>query len=253
MYKNVFLAGIVVLGLASGAMAQDPSDLAKSLSNPISSLISVPFQFNYDEGYGPDGNGSRTTVNVQPVVPFSISRNWNMISRTIIPFITQDDVILGTSQSGIGDVVQSFFFSPKEPTGGGLIWGVGPVFLLPTATDAALGLDQFGAGVTGVVLKQSGPWTYGALTNHIWDAGGGSTSINNTFLQPFVSYTTPTAWSFTANTETTYDWDADSWSVPVNFTVTKVYRLPDSRSAWVAVCAIGRTHPPAGRMIGVRA
>ena len=219
-------AGVTCAGwTTASAQGTASEDLAKSLSNPVASLISVPFQYNYDEGFGPNGNGSRTTVNVQPVVPISIGKNWNLISRTIVPFITQDDVIPGTSQSGIGDIVQSFFFSPKEPTANGLIWGAGPAFLLPTATSSALGADQFAAGPTGVVLRQSGPWTYGALGNHLWDVGGGSTEINATFIQPFLSYTTPDAWSFTLNSESTYDWEADQWSVPLNFVVAKVVTI----------------------------
>lgn len=201
-------------------------ELAKKLSNPIASLISVPFQFNSDSGYGADGNGSRTVVNFQPVVPISLTDNWNVISRTILPFIHESNITPGESTSGIGDVVQSFFFSPKEPTKGGLIWGVGPVFLLPTATKD-LGADQFAAGVTGVVLKQAGPWTIGGLANHMWSVGStsGGTKINATYIQPFVSYTTPEAWTFTANTESTYDWERDSWSIPVNFVITKLVKI----------------------------
>ena len=221
----VFCAAVCISATSAHAQSNASQDLAKSLSNPVASLISVPFQYNYDEGFGPNGNGSRTTVNVQPVVPISIGKNWNLISRTIVPFITQDDVIPGTSQSGIGDIVQSFFFSPKLPTSNGLIWGAGPVLLLPTATSSALGADQFAAGPTGVVLRQSGPWTYGALGNHLWDVGGGSTEINATFIQPFLTYTTPDAWTFSLNSESTYDWEADQWSVPINFTVTKLVTI----------------------------
>ena len=221
----VFCAAVCISATSAHAQSKASQDLAKSLSNPVASLISVPLQYNYDEGFGPNGNGSRTTVNVQPVVPISIGKNWNLISRTIVPFITQDDVIPGTSQSGIGDIVQSFFFSPKLPTSNGLIWGAGPVLLLPTATSSALGADQFAAGPTGVVLRQSGPWTYGALGNHLWDVGGGSTEINATFIQPFLTYTTPDAWTFSLNSESTYDWEADQWSVPINFTVTKLVTI----------------------------
>lgn len=202
------------------------NDLARQLSNPISSLISLPFQFNYDRGMGAAGNGHRTTINVQPVIPFSISEDWNLISRTIVPIITQTDVIPGTSQSGVGDVVQSFFFSPKAPTAGGLIWGVGPVFLLPSGA-TGISADQFGAGITGVVLKQTGHWTYGALANHIWSVGSttGGTRISSTYFQPFVSYNTPNAWTFALNTETTYDWLTDDASVPINFMVSKVTKF----------------------------
>jgi hypothetical protein len=121
-------------------------------------------------------------MNIQPVVPISISPNWNMISRTILPLVDQSDFTPGESASGVGNILQSFFFSPKAPTSGGLVWGVGPVFQLPTSTRDAIADDQFAAGITGVALKQSGPWTFGALANHLWDAGGGSTEIDSTFL-----------------------------------------------------------------------
>ncbi len=224
--NKLIVAAVVALGmLPVRSMAQESGggDLAKQLSNPIASLISVPFQFNYDEGLGAAGTGERTTVNVQPVVPFSISENWNLISRTILPVIDQRDVVPGTRQSGIGDVVQSFFFSPKAPTAGGLIWGAGPVFLLPTGSNG-LSANLFAAGLTGVALKQSGPWTYGALANHMWSVGG-STTLSTTFVQPFVAYNTPNLWTFGANTEVTYDWVNKDAAVPINLTATKLIKI----------------------------
>lgn len=250
-FSIILLTGLAVGPFqvrAQGAISSS-EELAKQLSNPVAALISVPFQFNYDEGYGPNGNGSRTVVNFQPVVPISLGNGWNMISRTIVPFIDQSDVIPGTSQSGVGDVVQSFFFSPEQPTSGGWIWGVGPVFLLPTG-GTNLGADQFGAGLTGVALKQSGPWTFGALANHIWDVGGsGSTDINSTFLQPFLSYTTPDAWTFTVNSETTYDWVTKETSLPINATVTKMVKIgnrPVSIGGGVRYWADSPTNGPEG-------
>lgn len=209
------------------AQAASTEELAKQLSNPVADLVSVPFQLNYDENIGADDSGSRWTLNIQPVIPISLSEDWNLISRTIVPVVSTDGIPTGAgTETGLGDTVQSLFFSPKQPTSNGWIWGAGPVFVFPTSTEDTLGAGEWGAGLTGVALRQEGPWTYGGLTNHIWDIGG-DTDINQTFLQPFVSYTTPTAWSFALNTESTYDWEREQWSVPVNVTASKVTRIGD--------------------------
>ncbi|SDX34997.1 hypothetical protein SAMN05444336_104378 [Albimonas donghaensis] len=221
------LAGLLAPADPARAQAAGAADLAKKLSNPVASLISVPIQTNYDQGFGP-ADGSRVLTNIQPVYPITLSADWNLISRTILPVIWQED-IAGNSgvQFGLGDVVQSLFLSPAEPGSNGVIWGVGPVALLPTATDDLLGSGKFGLGPTAVALKQFGPWTLGFLGNHIWSvAGEGSRNdVNATFMQPFLSYTTPEAWTFTVNTETTYDWGSESWSVPLNAVVSKVVTL----------------------------
>jgi hypothetical protein len=193
-------------------------ELAKKLANPIASLISVPLQFNYNQGFA-GGDGDQYYLNIQPVVPFSLNETWNLISRTILPIYNQDGVIPGEgSQFGFGPTTQSFFFSPKAPTANGLIWGVGPVALIPTATDDIAG-SQWGLGVTGVALRQAGPWTVGGLANHIWSVSESDRDgeISSTFLQPFINYTTERATSFFINSETTYDWENEQWSVPINF------------------------------------
>ena len=217
----------------SGA-SQDASDaeaqaaaIAQKLSNPVASLISVPIQINYDDNYGLNDKGSVWRTNVQPVIPISLNDDWNMISRTIVPVVKQSDVpIPGVSESGIGDIVQSVFFSPKKPTDGGLIWGVGPVINLPTSTKDTLGPEAWAAGPTGLVLKQSGPWTYGALANHLWSfAKEDKTEINASFVQPFVSYITPKKLTYYLNTESTYNWDTKDWSVPINFGANQLMKM----------------------------
>jgi hypothetical protein len=142
--------------------------------------------------------------------------------------VSQDDIAPGAgSQTGIGDIVQSVFFSPQAPTSSGWIWGVGPVFLLPTGSDDLLTADKWGAGPTAVLLKQEEGWTYGILANHIWSFAGDNdrSHVSSTFMQPFLSYTTPTAWTYAVNTESTYDWGNEQWSVPINVGVSKVTRI----------------------------
>jgi len=203
----------------------DTAELAKKLANPVASLISVPFQSNFDVRMGA-GNGWRYTLNVQPVYPVALSPKWNMISRTIIPIIHQGNVTgPRTSQSGLGDITQSLFFSPNksEP----FIWAVGPVFLVPTATNANLGTQKFGIGPTVLVLKQQHGWTIGILANHIWSVAGKSSraAVNSTFLQPFLSYSTKDGWTYAINTESTYNWNGNTWAVPINPLVSKLVRF----------------------------
>lgn len=201
--------------------------LAKATLNPVASLISVPVQNNFDWGAGPNDDGFQYKLNVQPVIPISLNEDWNVISRTILPYVYQENYIGTSSQSGLADTIQSLFFSPVKPTSRGWIWGAGPVLQIPTATDDLLGEEKWGAGPTAVVLKQQGPWTYGALVNHVWSFAGesGRDDVNRTFLQPFVSYTTKTFTSFSVNTESTYDWQREQWTVPVNGFVQQLLKV----------------------------
>jgi hypothetical protein len=212
-------------GPAQAQGGDEAQELAKKLSNPVASLISFPMQSNFDFKMG-TGSGWRYTLNVQPVIPFKLNENWNMISRTIIPIIHQGNVTgPNMSQSGLGDTVQSLFFSPNktEP----LIWAIGPVFLFPTATDASLGSQKWGVGPTALALKQKQGWTYGMLANHIWSVAGKSNraDVNATFMQPFLSYSNKQAWTYGVNTEATYDWNGHSWSLPLNLSISKLVRF----------------------------
>jgi hypothetical protein len=227
----IALAFAALTLLASSAFAEetqpqlDSVKYAKQLANPVSALISVPMHLNFDNNIGPNDDGSRVTFKILPVIPFSLNKDWNLISRTILPLVKQQDIYPGSgTQSGLSDTVQSLFFSPVNPTASGWIWGAGPVFLLPTATDDLLGTGKWGAGPTAVALKQEGSWTYGILANHIWSFAGDSSreNVNSTFLQPFAGYTTANAWSFDLQTESTYNWESGQWNVPLVFLVSKV-------------------------------
>lgn len=221
---------MIVVALVVPAMAQDDAaaELAKKLANPISSLISVPLQYNYDEYGGVNDGASVSRLNIQPVIPFSLNSEWNLITRTIVPLVDQQDFPLKTmNESGLGDIVASQFFSPKAATARGWIWGAGPVWLLPTASDEALGSEKWGLGPTAVVLKQQGPWTFGFLGNHIWSLAGDDdrADVNATFMQPFVSYITKTKTTFGLASESTYDWENEAWSVPVVASVSQLFKI----------------------------
>ena len=237
IYLICIAAMLISSPLFAGEGVNEQAELAKQLNNPIASLISVPFQSNWDFGIeAPDEakkipglhfqNAYRYTLNVQPVIPISISKVWNVIVRTIVPFIYAESPIKELDdQDGLGDIVQSFFFSPKAPTSGGWVWGAGPVFLYPSGTDG-LSARKWGAGPTAVLLKQESGWTYGFLGNHIWSfSGPGMNHINATLLQPFVGYTTKTYTTFMLNTESTYDWENSQWTVPINLMVSQLLKI----------------------------
>ncbi|WP_339461454.1 transporter [Pseudomonas sp. EA_105y_Pfl2_R69] len=228
-YTGLVAASLCVW--AGTGMADDTADLAQKAQNPIAALYSLPIQFNWNQHMGPTNDGIQAVTNIQPVLPFSINEDWNLISRTILPVIDQRSLAPNglADKSGLGDITQSLFFSPKAKTESGWIWGAGPVFLMPTGSDDLLTNDQWAAGPTAVALKQANGWTYGALANHLWSLEGspadGREKINASFLQPFLSYTTSTYTTFGINTESSYDWQAKEWSVPVNLTVTQLLKL----------------------------
>lgn len=233
-------------------LQSEEANLARQLTNPVASLISVPFQFNYDSGIGVQETIQRANLNIQPVVPFRLSSDWNLISRTILPVVNfQGTAGPETGQLNFGDTVQSLFLSPVRPGPGGLIWGAGPVALLGTATGQLSGIQQWGLGPTGVALVQRGQWTMGALANHLWSVANnsGNANLNATFVQPFLSYTTTNAWTFSLNTESTYDWAANQWAVPLNLVVSKVTKLGNqllSVGAGVRYWAEGPDNGPKG-------
>lgn len=225
--KRLFTPLLLLAALGAPAAADDDTEqLAKKLANPVADLISVPFQGNWNGGIGPAEDGSQTYVNFQPVFPIKVNEDWNVIARTVAPVVYQEDVFPGAgTQFGLGNIQQSFFLSPSLPKNG-FLWGAGPMVYLP-ASDDLLGPQDWGAGVTAAVVWQGGPWTVGALAHQLWPLENTSSNdvINQAYVQPFIAYTTKDAWTFTLNTESTYQWLADQWSVPVNFQVSKLTRV----------------------------
>jgi hypothetical protein len=221
----VLKRALAALLLAAGpAAAQQPPDLAAQLANPVANLINVPFQSNWDFGGG-RGDALRYTLNIQPVIPFTLNAEWNLITRTILP-ISHVERVFADHRTGFGDVLQSFFLSPQQPVNG-ITWGAGPVFLYPTATEG-LGQRQWAAGPTAVVLRQQGSFLYGALGNHLWSLGGTPDrfeNVNASFLNPFVSYLAGGGRTYTLQTETTYDWARSEWSVPVSVVASQLVTI----------------------------
>ena len=225
-YFRIWVIAAVLVPVGGLAHADERDDLAKKLANPIADLISVPFQYNALFGLGPDGDGTASVLNIEPVIPIHLNADWNLISRTVLP-VTYNQGIFADDFGGLADTTQSLFLSPVKPGPGGIIWGVGPAFNLPTATDSRLGTNEWGAGVTAVALVQKGPWTVGTLWNHIWSLGGND--INQTFVEPFATYALGKGRSINFNSKSSYDWNTDQWTVPLTLVyqqVVKFGRLP---------------------------
>jgi hypothetical protein len=225
-YQTLIFFGLITAMtlLASPLLAADSDEeLAKKTQNPIANLISLPLQNDWNYNNGPNNDKTSYTLNVQPVWPFSVTEDYLLITRTIMPV---KSIEFPENETGIGDILQSFFISPNKTVGGWIV-GAGPVFNYPTASDDLLGSGKWGAGPTAVILRQESGWTYGLLTNHLWSIAGDSDrrEVNATFLEPFISYTTRTYTSFGVNTESSYDWKSEQWTVPVNFMLQQMVKI----------------------------
>jgi hypothetical protein len=247
-------AGLAALPVLAHAQESE-HDLAVKLSNPVANLISVPLQFNYDCCLGPV-DGGRTVLNIQPVVPFTLNDRWNLIVRTIVPVIYQERTSPSVGPaSGLGDTTQSFFFSPKAPVHGWIL-AAGPAVLLPTG-ESELGTKQWGAGPTVLALKQEHGFTYGVLANHIWsfaDLGDntGRPDVSSTFVQPFLSWTSPTATTLGINSEASYNWQSGQWSIPINLSITHLYKVGAQRVSLGGGARVYPAHDGTGPEWGLR-
>jgi hypothetical protein len=228
-YTTLFLILFITGVLKAQEAKEEPSsaaELAKKLSNPVASLISAPFQNNTDVGIG-DHNGSRNTLNIQPVIPIKLSSKLNLITRVVLPIISQHDITgEGTQQSGLSDAIASAFFSPAEAKNG-MVWGVGPALLVPTATNKFLGTKQFGVGPTALILKQAHGWTIGALINQIWSVAGDEdrADVNQMFLQPFLNYNWKSGAGLGINSEITQNWEGNTTTAFLNPTISGITKL----------------------------
>jgi len=226
------LIALVLSVLASSlTAAQDTDALAKAVQNPISDLISLPFQLNSNFEVGPLDKPQHI-LNIQPVYPLSLNDDWNLVTRTILPLISQPAFGHGQSrETGLGDIQFSAFFSPKQPTSSGWIWGAGTVLQFDTASNDRLGQGAWGLGPTAVALKINGPWVVGGLVNNVWSVSedSGRAKVNQFLFQPFVNYNFPDhpgryltfAPIITANWEA----DSDKWLVPLGLGIGQITRI----------------------------
>jgi hypothetical protein len=229
LFTTTVTVGLMVQATVSFG-GESEAELAKKLSNPVANLISAPIQFNHDDGLGPR-NAGRNITNIQPVIPIDLNAEANIISRTILPVVNYQSTAPGNNgASGIGDTLQSFFYSPKALTEDGWVWGAGVATQAPTANKDVLGSGKWSAGPTAVLLKQHDGWTYGGLFNHVDSFAGQSSReyVDTTFVQPFLSYTTKTYTTFGINSEASYNGHAgptEGWTTPINLTVAQLVKI----------------------------
>jgi hypothetical protein len=216
----------LVMSAAAWAESESTEELAKQAQNPVAKLISIPFQNNINFNAGPQ-NRTQNILNIQPVIPISLGPDWNLITRTIIPVISQPVPDPFDSRiNGIGTTQFTAFLAPNNNSG--LIFGVGPIFQFPTATNDKLGSKNFGMGPSVVVLKIDGHWVYGALANNVFSIGGSDPTYSVGLLQYFVNYNLPDGWYLTSAPIITADWKAagaDVWTVPLGGGAGKLWRL----------------------------
>jgi hypothetical protein len=236
---------------AQAPPAQTGSDsaveLAKKLTNPLSDLVYLPFQLNWDSSIGPaepvdhrgrpdlPGKGTRFQLNLQPVVPLSLSKKWNIIPRLNVPVISQPPVLTSEKASfGVGDILAYAFLSPAKP--GKILWGIGPAFSLPSTADTNLGSGKWSAGPTAVALWQKGNYTIGALGRQIWSFAGNDSrdSVSQMYIEPFIHYTNKNAVTFSVNSEIIANWKeaSDKVTAPLIFQVSKMWWLGSNSASY---------------------
>jgi hypothetical protein len=223
---------LLLVGTDTVLAQNDTASLAKAAQNPVADMISLPFQWNWNFDVGPLEKDQHI-INIQPVMPFRLNEKWNVITRTIVPVISQPAFTTGQSRkNGIGDINFTAFLSPGEQAPGGWIWGVGPVLIMNTATSDNLGQGAWSLGPSAVFLKMSTDWVTGALINNIWSVSEeqGRPSVNQMLVQPFINYNFPTKPGryLTFSPVITANWKADSgqkWTIPLGLGIGQIMKF----------------------------
>ena len=208
----------------------DDGEITQQLANPISPLLRLPIQVDYNDRVG-ISEESLLQIDVEPVVPIRLGDKLNLISRTRIPTIRERDVLLDNGDddnvAGFSDIEQTFIFTPSKAETGGLSWGFGPVFLLNTSTDGRFGRRKWGVGPAGSVVLQNDVWTAGLLANHIESFAGDDDrpDVSDTYANPFFSRIFNEKTTIALNSESIYDWEIDDWTVPINLTLSQLLKI----------------------------
>jgi hypothetical protein len=224
----VLITMTILCACVTPSWAQESAEIAKQAQNPIARLISVPIENDFSPQTGVNKEDSYV-LQMKPVVPFSLSKDWNLITRTIIPIIQVPDLAPGVNgTTGLGDVNVSLFLSPAKV--GPVIWGVGPIVSFPTATENILGTKKLSVGPTVVVLRSQGHWLYGALVNNLFSVAGPSArpDVNQMLVQPFANYNFRHGWYLTTSPIITANWEVrpdERWVVPVGGGFGKIVHL----------------------------
>ncbi len=245
--RTLGLAALLALGVAPAyGDEQSQSELAKASQNPVANMISLPFQNNVNFDVGPE-KGTQNVLNIQPVWPFGVSDDWNIITRTIIPIVSQPPASKGGDRKdGLGDTTATAWLSPAKP--GALIWGAGPVFLVPTSTSNQLGAGEFGLGPSVLVLAMPDPWVIGSLFSNVWSVTG-DTSVNLFTWQIIANLNLAAGWYLTSIPIITADWKNDSgdrWTVPLGGGVGKIMKVGKMPVNGQVQAFYNVVHPDAG-------
>ncbi|MGB5746296.1 MAG: transporter [Desulfobacterales bacterium] len=230
-FTTLLTAASILIGITAlndDARAADKTELAKASQNPVSSLISVPFENNFNLNAGPEDKLDYV-LNIKPVLPVGLTGNWNLINRAIVPVINQGERFPGQgSQFGLGDITYQGFLTPAKT--GKFIWGLGPMLVMPTGTDNRLTSGKWSAGPAAVGLSMPGHWVLGALLYNVWSFAGADDNpeVNTMGLQYFINYNLPDGWYLSMSPTITANWEADSdntWTVPVGGGFGRVFKI----------------------------
>lgn len=255
--KVTFLSALLTAFLAASAHAQEapppaPSpaggltdqELAISVHNPFEDFVKIPIESTTGFQVGHNHNAG-DSLNIEPLVPISLNADWDLFAR---PSLSVTYLPSPHEQFGLEDLQASFLLAPAKATA--WIWGVGPIFQFPTATSKELGTGRWSAGPTAALVYSEGPWSNYVLAYQLMSFAGDRDrgSVNQTYLEPEISYSFESGWSVDCDPAITYDWTADTasaWTIPIGADIGKAFKL-GSRDLGLQVGAYDLLKRPEG-------